>query len=155
MYTDTLENTRTIVTRKAEQHQGECIMTGDIRVRSPSARAAGTAHEKQRNPQHSKDAMAYRLLGHTKQVCPTFIRTRHSGETSLEDSLHKAFVAFPSFKGKDINNLAQLFRDNMHDLYDRFFDIDAEAINVPEDFYTTLSDAIKAARDSHNAELDT
>jgi hypothetical protein len=39
-------------------------------------------------------------------------------------------------------------------MYDRLYDIDAEHVNQPEDFYTTLSDAIEAARDGHYADLD-
>ena len=34
------------------------------------------------------------------------------------------------------------------------FDLDAEHVDQPEDFYTTLSDATKAARDGHYADLD-
>jgi hypothetical protein len=42
----------------------------------------------------------------------------------------------------------------MYELYDKLFDIDDEAISAPEYFYTTLSDATKAARDRDNAKLD-
>ena len=34
------------------------------------------------------------------------------------------------------------------------YDLDAEHVNQPEDFYTSLSDAAKAARDSRYADLD-
>jgi len=40
-YTDNMGDTVTVVTKKAEQPQGELITTGDIRVKFPSARAAG------------------------------------------------------------------------------------------------------------------
>ncbi len=91
------------------------------------------------------------MLGHTGQVCPIFIPTRHSGDTSQEDSLYKAFVACPTFIGKDNSSLSQLIRDNFHELYDMLFDIDGEAINAPKDFYTTLSNAATAVEDNHNA----
>jgi hypothetical protein len=153
-YTYTLRDTVTVVTKKADQHQGEWITIGDIRVRFPSERAAGTTYEQQRNQQHNRDAHAYQLLGHTGQVCPTLIVTRHNGETTQEDILHKAFVACTNFRGKAINNLLQLFRDSLHELYDMLYDLDAEHINQPEDFYTTLLDATKAVRDTHYADLD-
>ena len=81
------------------------------------------------------------MLGHPWQICPTFIFTKHVGETSQDDSLHKAFVACMNFRGKGNSNLLQLFRYSSHELYDRLYDIDAEHINHPEYFYTTLSDA--------------
>jgi hypothetical protein len=93
------------------------------------------------------------LIGHTRQVCPTFIPTWHSCETSQDDSLHKAFIACSAFRGKDNKNLSQLFRDNLHEIYDRVFDIDADTTNDPEDFYTTISEATEATRASHIAEL--
>ena len=80
--TDNLGDTVIVVTKKADQHQGEWITTGDIRVMFPSARAAIAAYEQQRNQQNNRDTQAERLLGHTGQVCPTFIPTRHSGETA-------------------------------------------------------------------------
>jgi hypothetical protein len=42
-YTDNLADSVTVVTKKADRHQGEWITTGDIRVRFPIARAAVTA----------------------------------------------------------------------------------------------------------------
>jgi uncharacterized protein (DUF1330 family) len=48
-YTNTLGDTVTVVTKKAEQHKGEWITTGDIIVRFPSARETGAAYEQQRN----------------------------------------------------------------------------------------------------------
>jgi len=72
-YTNTLGDTVTVVTKKADPHQGEWITTGDIGVRFPIVRAAGTAYEQQRNQQHKRDSQAYGLLGHTRQVCPTLI----------------------------------------------------------------------------------
>jgi len=94
------------------------------------------------------------LLGHTWQVCPTLISTGHNGETTQDDTLNKAFVACTNFRGKDISNLLQIFRDNLHELYDKLDDLNAEHVNQPEDFYTTLSDATKAVRDSYSADLD-
>jgi hypothetical protein len=74
------------------------------------------------------------LLGHTRQVCPILIPTRHNGETTQDDTLLKAFVACTNFRGKDNNNILQLFRDSKHELYGRLFDIDADHISHPEDF---------------------
>jgi hypothetical protein len=48
-YTDNLGDTVTIVTEKADQHQGEWITTGDIRFGLPGARVAVTTYEQQRN----------------------------------------------------------------------------------------------------------
>ena len=144
----------TIVTRKAKQRQGELILLGDIRVRFPRARAAGTTYEQQRNEQHDIDTHAYRMLGHTEHVFPTFMPTGHIGETSQDDSLRKAFVACQAFRGKDNNNLSPLFQDSLHELYDMLFDIDADVINAPEDIYTAISDAMEASKDNHTIEVD-
>ena len=88
------------------------------------------------------------------QVCPTLIPTRHRGETAHDDTLHKAFVACTNFRGNDNNNLLKLFRDSLHELYDRVYDLDADHVNPPEDFYTSLSDATEASGDGHYADLD-
>jgi len=115
-YIDTLRDTVTVVTKKADQHQGEWITTGDIRVRFPSARAVGTTYEQQRNQQRNTDTHADRLLGHTGQVSLTLIPARYIGEIAHDDTLHKACT---NFRGKDNINLLQLFRDNLHELYDK------------------------------------
>ena len=49
----------------------------------------------------------------------------------------------------------QLFRDSLQELYDRLYDIDAEQLSHPEDFYTALSEATETAGDSHTVALDT
>ncbi len=95
------------------------------------------------------------MIGHTGQVCPTLIPSEHTGETAQDDSLHKAFVSCANFRGKDSNSLLQLFRDSLHELYDRLYDIDAEHLNQPEDFYTALSDATETTGDTHLVALDT
>ncbi len=64
-YTNTLGDTIMVVTRKAEQHQGEWITTGDIKVRFPSARAAVIAYEQQKTQHQNRDTYADRLFGHT------------------------------------------------------------------------------------------
>jgi hypothetical protein len=46
-HTDTLGDTITVVTKKAEQQHGEWITTWDIRVRFPSARATRSTYERQ------------------------------------------------------------------------------------------------------------
>ena len=133
-YTDALGDTVTVVTRKSDKHQGDWIFTGDIRVRFPSRRAAGATYEQQRNQQNNRDTQAARLIGHSGQVFPTLIPTRHSGETSQDDSLHKAFIACQAFRGKDSNGIQHLLRDNVQEIYDRLYDIDAELMDPPEDY---------------------
>jgi hypothetical protein len=83
-----------------------------------------------------------------------FIPTRHNDEKTQDGSLHKAFVACPAFLGKDNSSLLQLFPDNLHELHDMLFGIDAEAINAPENSYTAISDATEVARDSNTTELN-
>ncbi len=48
LYTDALGDTITVVTKNSDKHQGDWIMTGDIRVRFPNPRASITAYEQQR-----------------------------------------------------------------------------------------------------------
>jgi hypothetical protein len=130
------------------------MLTADIKVRFPNARATREAYEQQRNQQHNRDKHAYNLLGHTGQVCSTIISPGHSGDTSQDDSLHTTFVANPAFRGKDNSSLSQLLRGNLHKLYDMLFDKNAEVINAPEDFYTAILDATEADGDGHATQLD-
>ena len=74
-HTNTLGDTITVVTKKADQQHGEWINTGNIRVRFLSARVAGSECEQQRSQHHSRNTQADRLLGHTEHVCPTLIPT--------------------------------------------------------------------------------
>jgi hypothetical protein len=124
-------------------------------IRFPSKRAAGAAYEQQRNQPNNKDTYAARLIGHSGQVCPTLIPTGHNGETSQDESLHNAFIAWQAFRRKDNNGIQQLFRDIMQEIYDILCDIDAEPMNPPEDYYTTIATATKAAGKGHTTELDT
>ena len=77
-YTDALGDIGTVVTRKSNKHQGDRILTGDIRVRFPSRRATSAAYEHQRNQQNNKDMQAARLIVYSGQVCSTLIPTGHS-----------------------------------------------------------------------------
>ena len=49
---------------------------------------------------------------------------------------------------------SSFFRDRLHEIYDRLFDIDADALEVPEDFYSAIAAAIETAGDNHNVELE-
>ena len=44
-YTDALGETITVVTKKSDKHQGDWTLTGDIRVKFPSPRAASTVYD--------------------------------------------------------------------------------------------------------------
>ena len=58
------------------------------------------------------------------------------------------------FRGKDHVGLHQLFRDNAQEIYDRLASLDADTPNVPDDYYSTLSEAVEAAGERHYVELD-
>jgi hypothetical protein len=94
------------------------------------------------------------LFGYTEQICPTLIPPSHNGETSQNDSLHKALISCSIFRGKDNNNLHKLFRDNLHEIDDRLFNISADVRNAPEDYYIAIPNAIEATGDIHTVELD-
>jgi len=130
-YTDALGDTVSLVTKKSDKHQGDWILTGDIKVRFPNKRAADTTYEQHRNKQNNRETHAARVIGHSGQVCPTLIPRDHSGETSQDDSLNKAFIACPAFRGKVSNCINRLFRDILHEIYDRLYDIDAEPMDPP------------------------
>jgi hypothetical protein len=153
-YTDTLEDTITVVTKKSDKHQGDGTLTGDIRVRFPSPRATRTIYNQQRKQHNNKDTYASRLIGHTGHVCPIIIPSGHSGDTSQVDSLHKAFISCPAFKGKDHNGIHKLFRDSLREIYDKIFGIDAEPLPTPEDYHTAISNAIELAGEGHTATMD-
>jgi hypothetical protein len=153
-YTDAQGDTVTVVTRKSEKYQGEWYLIGDIWVRFSSPRAAGTSYEQQRKQQKNIDTHASRLLGQSRQACPTLIPTCHNGETSQDDSLHKVFFSCSTFKGKDNNGINHLFRENIHEIYDMPFDIDVEPIDIPVDYYTTIANATEATGEGHKAKID-
>jgi len=100
------------------------------------------------------DTQSSRLIGHTGQVCPILIPSGHSGETSQDDSLHKAYISRSAFKGKDSNGIHKLFRDSLREIYDKIFDIDAEPLPIPEDYYTSISNAKEAAGEEHTTVMD-
>ena len=60
---DTLGDTITVVTKKAERQHGEWITIGDIRAKFPSARAAGSLYEQQRSQHHNRN------LTHKRTAC--------------------------------------------------------------------------------------
>jgi hypothetical protein len=67
--------------------------------------------------------------------------------------LHKVYIYCTIFKGKDNNGINQLFRDSLHEIYDMLFDIDAEVIDILEDFYTAIANATDAAGERHTPEM--
>jgi hypothetical protein len=154
LYTDTLGDIVTRVTKKSDKHQGDWILTGDIRVRFPSPRVASTVYDQQRKQHNNRNTQSSQLIGHAGHVCPIIIPTCHSGETSQDDSLHKAYVACPASRGKDHNGIHQLFRDSLREIYDNIFDIDAKPMPIPEDYYTAISNATEAAGEGHTTAMD-
>ena len=57
------------------------------------------------------------------------------------------------FRGKGHAGLHRLFRDNAHEIYDRLVSLDANTPDVLDDYYSALSEAVKAAGDRHYVEL--
>ena len=55
-------------------------------------------------------------------------------------------------RGNDNATIHQLFRDSLHEICDRLFDIDADALEVPKDYYSAITAAIETSRDSQNVE---
>ena len=58
------------------------------------------------------------------------------------------------FRGKDHVGLHQLFRDNVHEIYDRLVSLDANTPHVSNDYCSALSEAVEAAGERHNVALD-
>jgi hypothetical protein len=81
------------------------------------------------------------MLRHSGQVCPTLITTRHSGETSQDDSLHKVYIACSAFRGNDSNGINHIFRESLDEIYEILFDIDAKPIDIPENYYAAIANA--------------
>jgi len=145
----------TVVTKKSEQLQGAWILTGDIRVRFPSSRAAISAYDQQRNQHNNRDPRAERLLTHEGQVSPTLIPSGHSNEASEDATLHRVHASCAAFRGKDAAGLLQLFRDSLSRKYENITALDtADTFQVPEDFYSALNDASDNAGDQDTVELD-
>jgi len=36
-----------------------------------------------------------------------------------------------------------MFRESLHETYDILFDIDADVLNTPDDYYTTISETVR------------
>jgi len=154
LYTDAIRGSVIVVKRKTEKQQGEWTLIGDLRVRFPSARAASTINEQQRTQHLNKDTQSSRMLSQREQVCPTFIPTGHTAETSHDDNLHKAYISCTMFRGRDSATLQQLFIDNLQEIYDRLFHIDVDALAIPDDFYTSIAEATESTGESHIIELE-
>jgi len=45
-------------------------------------------------------------------------------------------------------------KDNLREIYDKIFDIDAKPLPTPEDYYTPLANAIEAAGEGHTTTMD-
>ena len=58
------------------------------------------------------------------------------------------------FRGKDSATLRQLFNDNLQKIYDRLFDIDADALAIPDNFCKAIAEATESAGDNQSVELE-
>ena len=87
-------------------------------------------------------------------MCQTRIPTCHSGETSQDDSLHKVYISCSTFRGTDNNGISHIIKDRLHEIYVGLFDIDAEPIDIPEDYYTAIANATEAAGEGHATRMD-
>jgi len=58
------------------------------------------------------------------------------------------------FRGRDGASLHQLFRNRLQELYERLFDIAADALAVPEYYYSAIAEESEQAGDKQNIELD-
>ena len=115
---------------------------------------AVTVYDQQRKQHNNRDAQSPRLIGHTGRVCAFLIPSGHSGETSQDDSLNKAYISCPAFRGKGSNGIHKLFRDILREIYDKIFDIDAEPLPIPEDYYTAIANATEAVGEEHTSMMD-
>jgi len=57
-------------------------------------------------------------------------------------------------RGIDNATIQQLFRDNLQEIYDGLFDVDADALEVPEDYYSAIAAATETAGDNQSVELE-
>ena len=58
------------------------------------------------------------------------------------------------FIGRDSATIQQLFRDNLQEIYDRLFDIHADALALPEDYYSAIAKASVSGGDIQSIELE-
>jgi hypothetical protein len=82
-----------------------------------------------------------------------FIPSGHTKEASQDDTLHKVFLSSPNSRGKDHAGLHQLFRDCTQEIFDRIASLDDDGLDILDDYYTALSDALEEAGDRHYVEL--
>jgi hypothetical protein len=57
-------------------------------------------------------------------------------------------------RDKDNATIQQLSKDCLHEIHDKLFDIDADALEVPEDYYSAIAAATKTAGDNQSVELE-
>jgi len=101
-----------VVTKKTGGPQGTCTLTGDKRIRFPSARSAKHAYEQHRGRNH-RGMDTSRPLTHNGIVSPAIIPTWHMGEESNDPSLQKIFISCANFKGKDNIILQSFLHENL------------------------------------------
>jgi hypothetical protein len=151
--TDAHGDTITAVTKKSADQQGTWTLIGDIRDRFSSARAAKAAYNKQRKQHNNKHTRTERLLTYNGQVCPTLIQSGHTNEESHDASLHTVYASSHIFWGRDGTSLHKLFRDSLLAHYEALLGgVHADYLD-PNDFYTSINDAMDFARDNPTLEL--
>ena len=95
------------------------------------------------------------MLTYTGQVCLVLISTKHTNETPEKASLHKIHIACATFVGRDGGSLLHLFRDTLSAIYENILNLDCvDTFHLPEDYFTTLNEAVDASNDQQGGELD-
>ncbi len=82
------------------------------------------------------------------------IPSGHTREASQDDSLHKVYIASQMLRGNDHVGLHQLFRDKAQEIYDRLVSLDPDTPDVPDDYYSSLSEAVEVRGERHYVEMD-
>jgi len=95
------------------------------------------------------------MLPYTWHVCLVLLPTGHTSDASEEASLHRLHVSCAAFRGLDAGSLLQLFKDSLKDIYDNTISLDdANAYQMPNDYFTALNDASQGSTNQHAMDLD-
>jgi hypothetical protein len=113
---DNLGDPITVVTKKIGGPQGTWTLTGDIKIRFPSARSAKQTYAQQRGQNH-RDRGTSRMLTHDGRVSPVIIPTWHLGEEADDPSLHQTYIACANFRGKENGAIQPFIQDNLAEIY--------------------------------------
>ena len=90
------------------------------------------------------------MLTHGGRVIPVIIPTGHMGEESDDPSLHKIFISYANFRGKDNGAIQSYLQDNLAVVYEELLLNPEEEFIIPKDFVDIITTTISKSTAANN-----